>query len=55
MQGGNDSAADCMITGGAADVYLMLWNRRAGHAGKDVAGDPAALAMLPEKLQVRWS
>jgi uncharacterized protein (TIGR03083 family) len=55
VQGGHDSAADCVITGGAADLYLLLWNRRAGHAGIDVAGDPSVLAMLREKLQVRWS
>jgi len=54
-RGGQDSAADCVITGAAADLYLLLWNRCAGQAGIDVAGDPSVLTLLREKLQVRWS
>jgi uncharacterized protein (TIGR03083 family) len=45
--------ADCDITGSAARLYLMLWNRR-DTGGLQVRGDPGTLAALREHLQVTW-
>jgi uncharacterized protein (TIGR03083 family) len=48
-----DGPADCHVTGGAADLYLLLWNRR-GASGLDVRGDAAKLAGLAEQAAVTW-
>lgn len=47
--------ADCAVRGAAADLYLLLWNRREVTSGAEVTGDPAVLTWFREKLQVRWS
>ena len=46
--------ADCDITGSAADLYLLLWNRR-DPAGLDLRGDPSHLTTLDDQLRIRWS
>jgi uncharacterized protein (TIGR03083 family) len=48
-------AADCVIRGAAADLYLLLWNRRESIDGVEMTGDPAVLTWFREKLRVRWS
>jgi uncharacterized protein (TIGR03083 family) len=45
--------ADCHITGTAADLYLLLWNRRDDH-GLSVDGDARLLATLRGQLRVVW-
>jgi uncharacterized protein (TIGR03083 family) len=45
--------AECNITGTAADLYLLLWNRRDA-GGLDVSGDAARLATLCGQLRVTW-
>jgi MDMPI C-terminal domain len=45
--------ADCDVTGPAADLYLMLWNRR-GASGLDVRGDAGTLAAFREHFRVTW-
>jgi len=46
--------ADCDVTGPAAELYLMLWNR--GPADRlDVTGDPSILAVFGGALQITWS
>jgi uncharacterized protein (TIGR03083 family) len=46
--------ADCTITAPAADLYLLLWNRR-DVAGLAVDGDPAVLDLWRGAARVRWS
>jgi hypothetical protein len=45
--------ADCDITGPAADLYLLLWNRRDA-GGLEVSGDASHLATLRDQLRVTW-
>ena len=45
--------ADCDITGSAAGLYLLLWNRRDA-SDLRVRGDPGTLAALRSHLQVTW-
>jgi uncharacterized protein (TIGR03083 family) len=46
--------ADCDVTGPAAELYLMLWNR--GPADRlEVACDPSILAAFGRALQITWS
>jgi uncharacterized protein (TIGR03083 family) len=47
--------ADCTVGGPAADLYLLLWNRREAAGGVQVTGDAAVLTWFREKLQIRWS
>jgi uncharacterized protein (TIGR03083 family) len=42
--------ADCVVEGGAAELYLLLWNRRGA-----VTGDPVVLQLWRERAGVRWS
>jgi uncharacterized protein (TIGR03083 family) len=48
-----DGAADCDVTGPAADLYLLLWNRR-DTAGASVRGDASLLAELRRHTAVTW-
>ena len=49
-----DGPADAIITGAAADLYLMLWNR--GKAPSiTVTGDREVLAKWHNNMRVRWS
>jgi MDMPI C-terminal domain/Mycothiol maleylpyruvate isomerase N-terminal domain len=45
--------ADCHVTGPAADLYLLLWNRRDAD-GLDVRGDAGVLADFRRRSQVTW-
>jgi uncharacterized protein (TIGR03083 family) len=51
--GGPPAAADCSVTGTAADLYLLLWNRR-GAEGLDVRGDSGVLDAWRRGYHVRW-
>ena len=48
-----DGAAECDITGPAAGLYLLLWNRR-GASDLQVRGDPGTLAAFREHFRVTW-
>lgn len=52
--GHGETRADCQISGGAADLYLALWNRQQA-AGLDVDGDRDVLELFADKVRVRWS
>jgi uncharacterized protein (TIGR03083 family) len=45
--------ADCEVTGTAAGLYLLLWNRRDA-GGLQVRGDPGTLAAFRAHFQVTW-
>ncbi|MBB5872524.1 uncharacterized protein (TIGR03083 family) [Allocatelliglobosispora scoriae] len=47
-------AADCVVTGTAEELYLLLWNRR-DPAGLDVVGDEAVLTRWRDSAVVSWS
>ncbi len=50
----SSSEADVTVRGTAADLYLLLWNRR-DLAGLDVIGDETLLDLWRSNVQVRWS
>jgi uncharacterized protein (TIGR03083 family) len=45
--------AHCTVTATAADLYLLLWNRR-DVAGLDIHGDPAVLNLWREKAKIAF-
>lgn len=45
--------ADCAVAGSAAEVYLMLWNRRPAD-GIDLRGDESLLGVLRRELRITW-
>jgi MDMPI C-terminal domain len=45
--------ADCAVAGPAAEVYLMLWNRRPAD-GIDLRGDDSLLGVLRRELRITW-
>lgn len=47
------SDADVVVRGSAADLYLLVWNRRALD-GLDVTGDASLLDLWRSSVQVRW-
>ncbi|MGH9008066.1 MAG: maleylpyruvate isomerase family mycothiol-dependent enzyme [Acidimicrobiales bacterium] len=46
------SEGDCVITGSAPELYLLLWNRL--DRGPSVNGDPAVLDLWRSEMRVRW-
>jgi uncharacterized protein (TIGR03083 family) len=48
------AGGDCVVSGPAADLYPLLWNRRDA-AGLDVSGDTGVLALWRDKATVTWS
>ena len=48
-----DGPAGCDVTGPAADLYLLLWNRRDA-GGLDVRGDAGTLAGFRGHVAVTW-
>ena len=48
------SDADVAVRGPAADLYLLVWNRRSLD-GLDVQGDASLLDLWRSSVQVRWS
>lgn len=47
-------AADVVVRAPAADLYLVVWNRRDLH-GIEVEGDASLLDLWRSSVQVRWS
>jgi uncharacterized protein (TIGR03083 family) len=45
--------ADCDVTGGAAGLYLLLWNR-SDASGLQVSGDAGTLAAFRKHFHVTW-
>jgi uncharacterized protein (TIGR03083 family) len=50
---GADGSADCAVAGPAAEIYLMLWNRRPAD-GIDLRGDESLLDVLRRELRITW-
>ncbi|MGK5448108.1 maleylpyruvate isomerase family mycothiol-dependent enzyme [Streptomyces radiopugnans] len=50
-----DAAADCAVTGEAADLYLALWNRRPYGERVSVEGDAGLARLWHADSAVRWS
>jgi uncharacterized protein (TIGR03083 family) len=44
--------ADCVVTANAADLYLLLWNRR-GDDGIDIRGNQAVLQLWRDKAHIK--
>ncbi len=54
VQGGT-GAADCTLTGPAAGLYLLLWNRAdPAAASVAVSGDASVLAAWQQEMHVTW-
>jgi uncharacterized protein (TIGR03083 family) len=52
---GSTGAADCTLTGPAAGLYLLLWNRAdPAAASVAVSGDAGVLAAWQEGMRVTW-
>lgn len=49
-----DDDADTTVTGDAAALYLLLWNR-GGREGLTIDGDPTLLDLWQEKARIRWA
>jgi uncharacterized protein (TIGR03083 family) len=47
-------AADCLVSGRAEDLYLVLWNRRSPEV-LTVEGDAEVLDLFTDKVRVRWA
>jgi len=45
--------ADCVVTGEAADLYLLLWNRD-GRDNLSIDGDQTLLDLWQDKAKIRW-
>jgi len=52
--GEGSTRADCVLTGGADDLYLALWSRRSP-AGLSMDGDGGVLDLFLDRVNVRWS
>lgn len=50
-QPGPPSRADCLVSGGAHDLYLALWNRRSP-AGLAVDGDRSTLDLFLDRVRI---
>jgi len=46
--------SDCTVSASAADLYLLLWNRRP-LAGLTFAGDAGVVDLWSQTIRVRWS
>ena len=49
-----DDDAELLVTGGASELYVLLWNRRDA-AGSEMDGEPDLLDLWRETAQIRWS
>ena len=45
--------ADCIVSGPASDLHLLLWNR-SGTDALDVAGDASLLDLWRDSVTIRW-
>jgi hypothetical protein len=52
--GGTPAGRGCEVTGPAAALYLLLWNR-GGTGDLEVRGDARVLHTWREQMRVRWS
>lgn len=50
---GEAGAAECVVRGAAAELYPLMWNRRAPE-GLDLGGDAGVLALWREQVRIRW-
>jgi uncharacterized protein (TIGR03083 family) len=48
-------AADCVISGRASDLYLLLWNRANPARPVQVAGDTQVLQLWRDNATINWS
>ncbi len=46
--------AELVVSGGASDLYVMLWNRRAT-SGLELEGEPDVLDLWRETVRIRWT
>jgi uncharacterized protein (TIGR03083 family) len=53
---GGATGADCVVTGPAAELYLLLWNRllRDGKSSVEISGDADGLCRWQELMKVKW-
>jgi uncharacterized protein (TIGR03083 family) len=51
---GTPTTTDCTVTSTAAQLYLLLWNRRP-LAGLTYTGDPAVVEAWARSIRIRWS
>jgi predicted lipid carrier protein YhbT len=49
-----DADAELVVTGGASDLYMVLWNRR-DTSGLELEGEPDVLALWRETVRIRWT
>jgi hypothetical protein len=49
-----DGPADCVLRGGASDLFYAVWNRRTTD-GLNLEGDAEVLEQLLGRAQVRWT
>jgi len=54
LAAGDDSGADCTVSGTAADMYRALWNRADGNV-LAVRGDRSVLDLFRSSVKIRWS
>jgi uncharacterized protein (TIGR03083 family) len=56
---GGATDADCVVTGPASELYLLLWNRpprgRTDADSVTVSGDAGVLRLWQDLMKVRWS
>ena len=50
---GGAQDANCRVSASASDLFLLMWNRIGVHQ-VEVLGDPAALDLWRDTVQVRW-
>ena len=48
-----DGDADCKVTAGAADLFMLLWNR-VPRSVAEVEGDDAVLDLWQDKMRIGW-
>jgi uncharacterized protein (TIGR03083 family) len=54
VMSGRPAHPQCRVEGQAAELYLLMWNRRT-HEGLTVEGDLDVLTGWPQRVRVRWS
>ena len=49
-----DADADLVVTAGASDLYVLLWNRR-DPIGSELEGETDVLDLWRASVRIRWS
>jgi uncharacterized protein (TIGR03083 family) len=49
-----DAPADLVVTAGASDLYVLLWNRR-DPSGSELEGETDVLDLWRASMRIRWS